>query len=99
MGTPDVVLYNILFSDQTKNVDSIQSEIQMEASNLKIGMGKLAKNKLISVDKKTKAIKLTEAAIAEYAQWSKDQAKDDLQLVKSNALKYTDTQLAEDQLE
>jgi len=40
-----------------------QTDIQMDAANLKVGMGKLAKNKFISIDKQTKQIKLTQEAI------------------------------------
>jgi len=63
----------------------------MDGPLLKVGMSKLAKNKFISVEKKTKIITLTQDAINKAEQLTKDITKDILSKIKSNSIDFENT--------
>jgi len=65
----------------------------MDQGLLKIAMGKLAKNKYINVDKKSKNIILSEDAISRAAELSIDTTQDLLKLIKENAEQYVNTEI------
>lgn len=65
----------------------------MDQSILKIAMGKLAKNKYIAVDKKSKVIKLTDEAINNKDKLSVDKTKDILHKIKLNSEEFEDTEV------
>lgn len=98
-GTPDVVLFNLLLSNQKNGKPSIQTEIDMDQGLLKIAMGKLAKNKFISVDKKSKNIILSEEALNKATELSVDTTQDLLKLIKSNAEQYDNTEIDQSKLD
>jgi len=92
-GSPDVVLFNLLLSLHQSNLPALQTELAMDPADLKIGMGKLAKNKLISVEKKTKQISLTQEALDNQDKYIVDITKDVLILIHENSSNYKDTVL------
>lgn len=65
----------------------------MDQGLLKIAMGKLAKNKYINVDKKSKNIILSDDAISRAAELSIDTTQDLLKLIKENAEQYVNTEI------
>lgn len=98
-GTPDVVLFNLLLSNHKNGKESNQNDITMDPGLLKIAMGKLAKNKFINVDKKSKNIILSEDAISKAAQLSTDTTQDLLKLIKANSEQYENTDIEKAQLD
>jgi len=62
-GSPDTKLFSIIIDNMDNQLTTDKLNELIDPNVVKIGMGKLMKNKLISIDKKTKLVTLTDDAL------------------------------------